>query len=279
MMKEKIERLEEQFAECVKRLHSSKLYDFNLGGCELDNTALEFEEYWAYDSLCRMYNIVCAYLELLGLPDYLARFRQKYEAVIRDREKALEFGAVPLRDGDIYDDFLLLIEWETFVAPLGLFRTTATVRRRNLERLIRLLESTNEILKTTRTRVTNEENINAVIRKMARFYYSGVTAYSEGYFVHPFKEYRPDVIIREIGASIEYKLIRGDNEIGPKIDELLVDAQRYTGNPKNELCIAVFCLSQSVTRTKKEVEEDWNGRRFPDCWRLVVVSDVHIEGK
>lgn len=278
-MKTMIEKLEAQFAECKQRLHASKLYDFLLGFREMDSIELEFEQYWAYDDLCRMYNIICAYLELVGLPDYLTRFKQKYETVIRDREKALKFGVVPLKDGDSYDEFDLLIEWETFVGPLGLFRTTETLRRRNFERLVRLLESTNEILKTTRTRVTKEEDINAVIRDMARFYYSSVTAYSKGYFVHPFKEYRPDVIIGEIGTAIEYKLIRSDAEIGPKIDELIVDAQRYTGNPKNELCIAVFCLSQSVKRTKREIEDDWNSRHFPDHWHLVVVSDVRIEDK
>lgn len=279
MKETRIEKLVEQFAECKTRLHSSKLYEFSQGICEMDSAELDFEKYWAYDSFCRMYNIICAYLELLGVPDYLTRFKRKYETVIEDRNKTLEFGVVPFKGGDTYDEFNLLIEWETFVGPLGLFRTMETIRRRNLEHLVHLLECTNEILKTTKTKVRKEEDINTVIRDMARFYYSGVTAYSEGYFVHPFKEYRPDVIIREIGASIEYKLIRSDAEIGPKMDELLIDAQRYTGNPHNELCIAVFCLSQSVKRTKKEVKEDWNGRYFPDRWHLVVVSDVHVESK
>jgi hypothetical protein len=144
---------------------------------------------------------------------------------------------------------------------------------------LEFLECTNEIIKITKTKVTREEGINAVIRDIAKFYYSDVTVYSEGYFVHQFKHYRPDVIIKEIATSIEYKLIRQDKEIGIKLDELIIDAKRYTGNSRNKFCVAVFCLSQDVKHTKKEITREWNNMHFPNSWELVVITDVKIESE
>jgi len=117
------------------------------------------------------------------------------------------------------------------------------------------------------------------LREVAKFYFTGVIAYSEGYFVHQFKYYKPDIIIKEFETAIECKLIRENDEIGIKIDELIIDAKRYTGNRNNKMCIAVFCLSKKVSKTKKEIKEDWSNLEFPKNWELVIVPDIDIESK
>ncbi|MDL2257205.1 hypothetical protein LJC06_03260 [Bacteroidales bacterium OttesenSCG-928-I14] len=278
-MEDRIKVLEEKFADCERQMRtvSSKLYDFNSGIGELDSIDKDFADYWTHDYLYRMYNIICCYLELLNLNEYLKKFKLSYESIIEDRSKVLKFGTIPLRDGDYEDDFQLLIDWEKFLEPIGLFHSVESSQRNSLKRLLEFLECTNEIIKTTKTKVTKEEDINAIIRDVAKFFYSDVTVYFEGYFVHQFKHYRPDVIIKEIATSVEYKLIRQDKEIGIKLDELIIDAKRYTGNSRNKFCVAVFCLSQDVKRTKKEIIKEWSSMHFPNNWELVIITDVKIE--
>ena len=115
------------------------------------------------------------------------------------------------------------------------------------------------------------------MREILDLYYDDVIAFSQGYFRHKFENYKPDIIIQELGISIEYKLIRKNTEISKKIDELIIDANRYTGNHKNKECIAVFCLSDSITKTNKQIIEDWNKQSFPENWELIIVRGILID--
>lgn len=277
-MEDRLKHIEERFTNCEKQLRdvSSTLYDLHSGIGEIDSIEKDFAEYWTYEYLYRMYNVICSYFELLNLNEYLAKFKQIYEPIINNQKQALEFSTIPFKGGDYYDDFQLLIEWEKFLEPFGLLHNSESSHRKEVKKAIEFLECTNEIIKSTKTKVTKEEDINAMIREVAKFFYTDVTSYSEGYFVHQFKHYRPDVIIKEISTAIEYKLIREDKEIGIKLDELIIDAQRYTGNNRNKSCIAVFCLSQNVKRTKKEIKKEWDNMHFPNSWELVIISDIKL---
>ncbi|MDR1201380.1 MAG: hypothetical protein LBL58_07105 [Tannerellaceae bacterium] len=111
-MEEWIKVLEDKFAHCESQMRtvSSKLYDFNCGIGELDNIEKDFADYWTHEYLYRMYNIICCYLELLNLNEYLKKFKLIYDPIIKDRSKVLKFGTIPLRDGEYEDDFQLLID-------------------------------------------------------------------------------------------------------------------------------------------------------------------------
>ncbi|PZO29554.1 MAG: hypothetical protein DCE86_10845, partial [Flavobacteriaceae bacterium] len=194
---------------------------------------------------------------------------------IKDSSKCIEIIQEILRDGDYSEDLYLIIEWKKFLAPFEFFWDSQP--KNESRRILEFLECTNEILKTTNTKVFKEDDINTIIREVANYFFNGVSPYSEGYFVHKFKHYRPDVIIKEIETAIEYKLVREDKDIGIKLDELQIDAKRYTGNQNNKYCIAVFCLSQEVKKTKKEIKEEWNNMQFPKNWELIVISDLTIQ--
>lgn len=279
-MEERVKYLEKEFNLYYKyvRESSSYLFDISYGMLEkVDKERKQFSEYWTHEYLYRMYNILCVYFETLELPNYLKKFQDEFEAKIKDDQKSTDFSAIPLEHGDSDDDLELLIEWKKFLSPFDFFWDKQ--KEKINKKVMDFLDCTNEILKLTKTTVYNEEDINSIIRETAKFYFTGVIAYSEGYFVHQFKHYKPDVIIKEFGIAIEYKLIRKDEEIGNKLDELLIDAKRYVGNHNNKECIAVLCLSREVNKTKKEIKEEWKNMRFPKNWELVIVSDVNIEKK
>lgn len=273
--------LEKEFNYYYKNLRevSSYLYDMFYGmEDKIDHERRQFAEYWTHEYFNRMYNILCVYFETLSLSDYLKNFKETFSNIIKDPKETTKMSSVLLKYGDTDDDLYLLIEWKKYLAPFDFFWTE---KQNNIKdkKMIDFLECTNEIIKVTKTDIFNEEDINSVIRETARFYFNGVTAYSEGYFVHQFKHYKPDVIIKEFKTAIEYKLIRENKELGIKLDELIIDAQRYTGNHNNKKCIAVFCLSKSVSKTKKEIKEEWNNMKFPKNWELIIINDIEIKTK
>jgi hypothetical protein len=275
----KIKFLENEFNFYYKELRGVSRYIFDMyhvGDPDYtDEDDLKYSEYWTHEYFQRMYTILCVYFELLQLNDFLKTFKLQYEDIVKNQKKCIEIASIPLTYGDFDDDFNLLIEWQKFLAPFSFFWNKQNDSKES-KKINDILESTNEILKLTKTKVTKEEDINTIIRDIFDLYYTDVSSYSQGYFRHKFKHYKPDVIIGELGISIEYKLIRVNKEIGVKIDELIIDANRYTGNIFNKKCIAVFCLSKKVTKTKKQISEEWNKSDFPNNWELIIINDVEI---
>lgn len=276
MIEDKIKFIESEFNSYYKEVRNSSYYIFELtyGLSDVASEDLNFSKFWTHEYLYRMYNLLCVYFELLQLNNYLEKFKKEFEDIILDIDKATKISSLLFKHGDTDEDLLLLIEWKKFLAPFSFYWEN---EKKENNKLISLLESTNEILKITKTKVKKEEDINSIIREIVELYYEEVSAFSEGYFRHKFKNYRPDVIIGEINTSIEYKLIRQNSDIGAKMDELLIDAKRYVDNPFNKDCIAVFCLSAKITKNKKQINEDWKKMLFPKNWKLVIITDVVIE--
>ncbi len=256
----------------------SYLFDISYGMLDkIDREQKDFSEYWTQEYLHRMYNILCVYFETLNINNYLLEFKQTFFPIISDEKRSTQISSTLLKYGDTDEELYLLIEWKKYLAPFDFFWDRE--KNKSSKKIIEFLEFTNEILKITNTPVNNEDNINRIVREVANFYYNGVIPFSEGYFVHQFKHYKPDVIIRELKTAIEYKLIRKNDEIGIKLDELIIDAKRYSGNSNNKHCIAVLCLSKDVSKTKKEIKEEWNNLHFPANWEIVIINDVNIESK
>jgi len=276
-MNDKLQFIEKEFKYYYDNIHdvSSPIYDQYYGfSNNIDNETLMFSKYWTHEYVKRMYNLLCVYFEILDLKDYLSEFKTKYKSIVEDENESTKMTTIPLKYGDTEDDLFILNEWRRMLAPFNFFWKKKEEKEKR--KLTEFLESTNEILKITNTKVYKEDNINHIIRETAKFYFNGVISYSEGYFVHQFKGYKPDIIIKELNTAVEYKLIKENKEIAIKLDELLIDAKRYTGNHNNKSCIAVLCLSTVVNKTKKEIKEEWNNMNFPKKWELIIISDVEI---
>lgn len=276
-MENKILDLEKRFQHyydaVLKNSHLLWEFYYNPGHVSSDN--VKVASFWVREYLENMYRIACVYLETQGLNEYLVAFKIKYSSIILDENKATNITSYPLLDGDDFEEMYLIHEWKNFLSPFNLFKQD--ISKDELLKLKELLKNTNNILKLTGIKVKNEESINGVVRDVLDLYYNNVIAFKEGFFRHSFKNYRPDVIIEEIGVAIEYKLIRKNDEISTKIDELIIDAKRYTGNSFNKKCLAVFCLSNKVTKTNKQIKEDWNKHKFPSNWDLIIINDIVID--
>lgn len=272
------EKLEKEFKLYLKLLNRESFVLFNeYYGEEVNQDERNTSDYWCNEYVLRMFNIVCVYLEHLGFNDYLSEFKSRFAERQKEDSNLVQYEMFPIAYGDFEHELGILIEWRRLLSPFDLFGNAEQKEiDEKISRLINLLECTNEIIKFTKTIVKREDDINSMMRSVANWYFTGVYSYTEGYFVHKFKHYRPDLIVKEIGVAVEYKLVRQESEIGNKLDELLIDAKRYSGNHHNRICIAVFCLSNIIEKTKKEIREEWTTMEFPVNWRLLIISDVVI---
>lgn len=274
-----LESLEDEFKEYNKLLneYSGVLYhDYH--GHRQDQDELISAGYWCEKYLVRMYHIASVYLEHQNLLQYLEEFKKSFEPYKVDHSKLLDYDMFPIGHGEFEHEMKIIIEWSNLLSPFNLFGSAEEKEiERKSSKLINILKSTNEIIKSTNRTIKNENDINSLIREVCSWFFSGVVSYSDGYFTHKFKNYRPDVIVSEVGVAVEYKLVKHDKDIGNKLDELLIDAKRYSGNSRNRMCIAVFCLTKKISKTKKEIREDWQNIEFPKNWRLIIIPDLAME--
>lgn len=273
----RISFLEKEFNNYYKEVTivSSSILETCYTNEAVDDEDLQFSKFWTKEYLNKMYHILIVYFETLGLTNYAKDFKEIYADRIKDKNETSKVASILLQYAEIEHDLLILVEWRRILAPFPFFSEQKILKETS--KLVGLLKCTNEILKTQSIAVSKEEDINRVIRQMSAYYFSGVMGYTEGYFGQKFTKYRPDVIIKELGTAVEYKLVRKNTDIGTKLDELLIDANAYTGNPTNRHCIAVFCLSTKVTIPEKEILEGWVQKEFPKNWQLLIVKDVFVE--
>lgn len=270
-----LEKLENDFKKYLNLLNKESYILFlDCMGHLDDREDKTVANYWCHEYINRMYNVVCAYLEHRNLNTYLITFQNKFKEFKAEGD-LLKYAMYPIDFGEYEHELAILVEWRSLLAPFNLFGATEEKEiTRRTSKLISILESTNNIIKVTNTKIIKDDDINNLMRKVSNWFFDGVYSFSEGYFVHKFKSYRPDILIKELGAAVEYKLIRLDKEIGLKLDELIIDANRYTENPRNRICIAVFCLTKKVTRSRKEIKEDWIKMKFPNNWKLIIIPDL-----
>lgn len=253
---------------------SYELYDSLYGGTS-DKEAYSLAVFWTHNYLNTLYYLICIYLESLGLNNYLEEFKSKYKNTINDPKKSTEFISFPLNDGDSEQELELVFEWKDILFPFG-FIDRRKEDTDEYKKLLQLLGETNHIIKLTQSKISKEDDINYIMRQILGLYFNEVIAFSQGYFRHRFKEYRPDIIIKDIGVAVEYKLIREIKEVNIALEALIVDAKMYIDNSFNKNCIAVLCIKNSVLVSSIEIRREWRKLQFPKNWELVIIENINI---
>lgn len=253
------------------------LYESQIVG-EVHKERIRVSKFWTHEHLKELYNIICVYFETQGLTNYLTDFKLKYNPIIEDKELATAFTHFPIDIDDHELELALKYEWRDYLVPFN-FLNVSKKETTQYKNLLAFLQNTNNILKFAKIVPQKEEDINKVIRETAKLFYKDVVPFSEGYFRHSFKQYHPDVIIRDLGVAIEYKLIKKQSEIGERFGSLVEDAAMYSGNSLNKNCIVVICLTKEVNVTNAEIIENWRKFKFPKDWDLIIIPDVEFQNK
>ncbi|MGS6172382.1 PD-(D/E)XK nuclease domain-containing protein [Enterobacter hormaechei] len=84
-------------------------------------------------------------------------------------------------------------------------------------------------------------------------------------FLKPNKQYKPDILVPELKAAIEYKYANSKERLNKNIEEVVSDTQGYTNDANYSFFYAVFYVTQDFIGENRFMET-WKQHNFPKNW-------------
>lgn len=206
---------------------------------------------------------VC-YLDAIGVNVYLAMFLKKFGKRF-DSKAASEKFNIDL-DSFEYAFNVFLRDLRQFLAPLGVIGDSERYRwLSGVHYLESILKNTAVIIhKLGKSPKSETEVSDSVKFAVEAAFPSSTTARS--YFVHTAQEYKPDILIPELFAAVEYKYAENERKLKVTIGQIADDVKGYTGDPRYHLFYAVFYVKNDFWGAEK-FNTAWKQKKFPDNWK------------
>ncbi len=254
-----LQHLEEQITEL--RALIRRVADF---GTEEQDYAFEehYEENLIYN-VKQLYITILIYVEGKELSEFALNFRKTFENRFLNNESILAMRIV--------EDFrynVLAADLYEYVTPLIPLTSKKIKATGDYQKLIGILDETPKILHHLKVQPKNESDINRGIRWLLSLYFD-IKPSTTSRLIGKFKTYHPDILVPELETAIEYKYAKAKSNIEDYIDQLIVDATNYIGDPQYKNFIAVIYYSKVLT-TKKDIERMWTAKKFPKNWERVL---------
>ncbi|ALZ96740.1 hypothetical protein APT61_12220 [Leclercia adecarboxylata] len=89
-------------------------------------------------------------------------------------------------------------------------------------------------------------------------------------FLKSFKEYKPDILIPELFAAVEYKYASTEEKLKSTIEQIAADVKGYTGDNDYSIFYAVFYVTTDFWGLEK-FRNVWKENKFPNNWIPIYV--------
>lgn len=229
-----------------------------------------WDEDWIRLKIIDAYYHILAYLEARGMPNLLQIFQSQYKEQILTRTSLLD-SEINNPDGEY--ELKILTGFRRFLSPFKSFGYNDP-QQDEFHKLVGILKNTSFIINNIKCVIAGEADIYKQVRWVLSLYYPSCKGKNKASFIKQFKTYNPDILIPELKVAIEYKYIRDKSKnIDEFIDQILVDANGYTGDHYYENFIAVFYISDAGIATPESIELAWKERTLPSNWTLVITGE------
>ena len=232
---------------------------------QMENELDELKERSVYQ-LDRLSNFIIVYLEKSGYFKYLEEFKNGLEPKFKDEEIIFN-SKYNDNIAEVYSPFLS--EIRSFLSPFPFWNKSEielALESAGVEYLENILESTAQILynigKTPKSEVEVYRSVKFVIEAV----FPNSTKASSN-FLKIAKEYKPDILIPDIKAAVEYKYADKNYKLKNQIDQIFIDQSGYQGDQDYEIFYAVFYVTDDFWG-KPKFRKVWNNdKSFPDNWK------------
>lgn len=225
---------------------------------------------WEYLTIKRLYLLIAAYLDLTQSSGLLEIFKSRFEGKIEDEKYMMRTESLPFDDYDV-DPLAIIHEFEDFLMPFEAFSYSPNKNQKSeLERLSSILGETHHVLEHNNIKPDKEAEVYREIKWLLQFVYPRVLDKSGARVLEKFKSYKPDILVPEVRASIEYKFIREDKKPAEYIDQLYIDAGVYHKDPEYDNFFAVMYFQKNKDYTKESIMQAWIEKQFPSNWMLIL---------
>lgn len=209
--------------------------------------------------------VVC-YLDQLGLENYLNLFFDKFGKDVDHLSGVLEFEIDYRWSGAPQSVWLSRIRQFLGVFPILEHQEEERYRRLSgIQYLENVLDATASIISKSKKKPSTEAQVyNSVKDILAPIFPSSISPKSN--FLKSAKEYKPDILIPELNAAVEYKYANSEEKLKSTIEQIAIDVKGYTGDKDYNLFYAVFYVTEDFWGERK-FKEFWKELAFPENWQ------------
>ncbi|RBQ29304.1 PD-(D/E)XK nuclease domain-containing protein [Aliarcobacter vitoriensis] len=213
-----------------------------------------------------LHNHIICYFDMMKLNSYLDVFIKKFGEFpnTTDAYNGIDFEPF---NGQIYSQYLH--ELWSFLSPFDFFKKDLSVKQTGIKYLETILKNTATVIYKMGKKPTSEPQVyNEVKILLESIFPTSKNASSN--FLKTAKEFKPDILIPELSAAIEYKYAKDETKLKTTIEQIAADVKGYNGDQDYNVYYAVFYVTNDFWGESK-FEQVWADNKFPKNWRAFYV--------
>jgi hypothetical protein len=241
-----------------------------------EDGAARRDEYWEHahevrsafaDALDNLYRATLLLIESRNAPEYLRQFYQKFGEKFDGWRASM---AIETDDGTLQPHSVVLRDLRAFLKPLGIGTSANNIKRLGIHYLENILANTESLLRRFNVEAAGELEISRAIRHVIEIVFPTAHNAPQGRFFKLFKHYKPDILVPELSAAVEYKYIDVEQKLGATYGQIAEDAKGYSRDPDYQVFFAVFYFTQDFQGLKR-YQHAWDQHNFPPDWRPIFI--------
>lgn len=210
-------------------------------------------------------------LDSSRLHAYLSQFYRKFGESFDSTKAATKYDIDHYWSGEPFNVFLA--ELRQFLSPLGVLDDESRyLKLSGIQYLETILRNTATIIYKGGYSPTSEPEVYKAVRTVLEVIFPSAKS-AKSNFLKTAQEYKPDILLPELSAAVEYKYADSEAKLKATIAQISDDVIGYTGDDDYNLFYAVFYVKNDFWGEEK-FKTAWNEKKFPQNWR-----GIYIVGK
>ncbi|MDP2021738.1 MAG: hypothetical protein Q8L16_12660 [Hydrogenophaga sp.] len=211
-----------------------------------------------------IYLSTVALLDAEGMHAYLKQFYLRFGDKFDSAKAASEFEIDHYWSGGPYNSFLS--RFRQFASPLDVIGDADRyLKLSGVQYLETVLKNTAAIIHKSGKAPKSETDVYKAVRHVLEAIFP--TAKSpKANFIKIAQEYKPDILIPELSAAVEYKYAADEARLKSVIAQISDDVKGYSGDDDYNLFYVVFYVTEDFWGESK-FKAVWREKEFPNNWR------------
>jgi len=216
-----------------------------------------------------IYMSIVYYLDCKELDAYLSIFYKIFGKKPEKPNHVDDFDIDHYWSGEPYS--LFLKEVNQFLSVFDFVGTDEERYKRlsGIQYLETILNNTASIISKLGKETKSETQVYSAVRNTLEAIFPSAKS-PKSNFLKTAKEYKPDILIPELFAAIEYKYAKDETKLKATIEQIAADVKGYTGDKDYNIFYAVFYVTEDFWGPKR-FNEVWKEQKFPKNWIPVYV--------
>lgn len=207
-------------------------------------------------------------LDTSGLHAYLSQFYRRFGESFDAAKAAKNTDIDHYWSGEPFNKYLA--DLRQFLAPLDVLSDeTRYLKLSGIQYLETVLRNTATIIHKGEINPTSEPDVYKAVRPVLEAIFPSAIS-PKSNFLKTAQEYKPDILIPELTAAVEYKYANNETKLKATIAQISDDANGYTGDTDYNLFYAVFYVTKDFWGQDK-FNLAWKEKNFPQNWRAFYV--------